>query len=125
MHGTGLITSCGPRVTVLGPILFNLYVNDLELKTCEIIQYADNTVLLTSHCDLESCKKSLHHSIEVILDFFTSLAFKLNLDKSKFFVLSKKDQTKSLQSCERTIEETTQLEYLAQTKDNELDYQPK
>ena len=47
-----------PQGTILGPLLFNLYLNDLELKTCEIIQYADDTVLLTSHCDLDVCKKS-------------------------------------------------------------------
>ena len=79
-----------PQGTILGPLLFNLYVNNLEFKMCEIIQYADNTVLLTSHCDLHVCKKSLELSIEDMLDYFTSLALKLNADKTDFFYLPKR-----------------------------------
>ena len=59
--------------TVLGLLLFNLYVNDLKLKLCEINQYADNTVLLTSHSDLDDCKKSPEYLIEDILHSLTSL----------------------------------------------------
>ena len=70
--------------TVLGLLLINLYVNYIELKTCEIIQYDDDTVLLTSHCELEFCKKPLERSIEVILDHFKSLAFKLIAYKLMF-----------------------------------------
>ena len=36
--------------TVLGPLLFNLYVNGLgNFLSCEAISYADDTVLLSSH----------------------------------------------------------------------------
>ena len=94
-----------PQGTVLGPLLFNLYGNDLELKTCEIIQYADDTVLLTSHYDLDVRKKSLEHSIEDILDYFTSLAPKINADKTEFIVFGKENQPQSLQIRELKIEE--------------------
>ena len=78
-----------PQVTVPGPLLFNLYVNDLELKTCEIIQYADDTVILTSYCDHDICKKSLEHSKEVKLDYFTSLELELN---AEIIVFGKKNR---------------------------------
>ncbi len=37
-----------PQASVLGPILFNKYVNDLseEMKDCFLIQYADDTQFL-------------------------------------------------------------------------------
>ncbi len=37
-----------PQVPVLGPIFFNMYVNDLseEIRDCFLIQYADDTQYL-------------------------------------------------------------------------------
>ena len=34
-------------------------VNELEVKTCEMVQHADNTVLFASHCDTDNCIKSI------------------------------------------------------------------
>ena len=109
-----------PQGRVLATLLFNLYVNDLELRTCEIIQHADDTVLLTSQYDPDICKKSLEHSIEEALDYFTSLALKLNADKTEFIVFGKKNQPQSLQLREKKIEEKAQVKYLGVTKDNQL-----
>ena len=44
----------------------------------------------TPHERFENCKKSLEHSIEVIPDYFTSLALKLTAEKTDFIVFGKK-----------------------------------
>ena len=73
-----------PQCTVLVPFSFHHHMIDLEPKTSEINQYVDNTVRVTSHCDLDCCYKSLEHSKEVLLEYTTSLPLKLNADKTEF-----------------------------------------
>ena len=44
-----------PQVSVLGPTLFVLYINDLlDDVTCDIAIYADDTTLYSSKCDQAS-----------------------------------------------------------------------
>ena len=106
--------------TVLGPLLSNLYVNNLELKTFENLQHA--TVLLTSDCDIDICKNSNEHSIEVILGYVTSLALKSKADKTEFFVFGKQNQQQSPQIRKQKIEEKSHVKFLGVTIDNEQSY---
>ena len=54
-----------PLGTDLGPLSFNLYVNDLSNSlSCETIKYLHDTVLLSSHAEVLKCKDDLEKAIE-------------------------------------------------------------
>ena len=63
--------------TILGPLLFNIYVNNLAKiveKDCTVVQYADDTFLFTLNTDEISSKTKLEHNISKIIIFLQNLS---------------------------------------------------
>ena len=49
-----------PQASILGPLLFRLYINDMsQVADCHLFLYADDTRLLFQHKDLERIKEEL------------------------------------------------------------------
>lgn len=74
-----------PQGSVLSPLLFNLYVNDLPLSLsgCDIFQYADDTLLLSRHLTLSDAVRLLQVDSCRVMDWFSSNAIKINIAKTK------------------------------------------
>ena len=63
--------------TILGPLSFNIYVNDLAKiveKDYTVVQYADNNFPFASKTDEISSKTKLQHNIWKKIDFVESLS---------------------------------------------------
>ena len=68
-----------PQGTVLGPLLFNLYVIDLpNFINWSLIQYADDAVVYTFDKNIIDCKLPLEKSISSLVDYFLYHSLKLN-----------------------------------------------
>ena len=60
-----------PQGTVLGPLLFNLYVNhQSNFINCILIQYADDAVVYIFGKKITDCKLHLEKSISILVDYF-------------------------------------------------------
>ena len=76
---------------VLGPLLFNLYINDMHEQVdnkTELNQYADDTVIFTSGDSTEKCKNQLSSCAIKITSYFKEHQLILNASKTEFIVLS-------------------------------------
>ena len=84
-----------PQGTFLGPLLFNLYINDLNKQipgNTEIIQYADDSTIPTYNTDLKLATYTLEQSLRNKFKYYKKYCLMLNHSKTEFITFSKKSK---------------------------------
>ena len=76
---------CGvPQGSVLGPILFNIYLNDLFYELYEVCNFADDTTLYACDIDLGNVLNQLEDNAHTAIIWFENNYMKLNESKCHF-----------------------------------------
>ena len=80
-----------PQGSVLGPLLFNIFLNDLLFKSTNsnLFSYADDTQLLLSGPDPTAIQTSLNYDLALVSEWFQSNGMLTNPEKCLFMWLGK------------------------------------
>ena len=82
------ITSGVPQGSILGPLLFVLFVNDMPdlLKTSHLLMYVDDAVLYWADKDVHVIERKLNEELNTIATWLNENSLFLNKKKTKYML---------------------------------------
>ena len=90
------ITQGVPQGSVLGPLFYIVYANDLArvLKNCKVALYADDTVIYTANKSFDRSVANLQADIDALACWCSDNGISANTDKTKVMVFGSSNSLK-------------------------------
>ena len=92
--------TCGvPQGSILGPLLFLIYINDiLQAVDSELLLYADDTCLIFQHRNIKTLEEHLNRCFSTMVDCVADnrLSVHFGEDETKSILFSPKHRSKSI-----------------------------
>ena len=113
-----------PQGSILGPLLFNIFINDLFLFTVKasICNFADDNTLHSCAKTLAEVISNLEFDLEIILDWFSNNYLEANPGKFQMLVLGTKNSVVEISIGNVKISSTDSVVLLGITIDKNLSF---
>ena len=124
---TPAIVTCGvPQGSILGPLLFLIYVNDMpSAVSCKLLLYADDSALLVSGKDTAEIQQRLSSELESVREWLIDNKLSLHLGKTESILFGSKHRLKNHDTIDvtcagNTITSKTCVKYIGLDLDQSL-----
>ena len=115
-----------PQGSILGPLLFLIFINDLPNATNFFIKlFADDTFLCAQNSDFMSLQSEVNCELQKVSDWLFCNKLTLNIDKCKFMIISNKKkipQDFSVNIEKSPLKQCNQYKYLGVKLDKNLSW---
>ena len=89
-----IITHGVPQGSILGPLLFIIFINDLNkaIKHSTVHHFADDTNLLLADRSIKRINKRINHDLRLLTEWLRANKISLNADKTEIIIFKSKSK---------------------------------
>jgi len=119
-----------PQSSILGPILFLLYINDLPAgrnKKATQVLFADDTSVLFTHCNIMEFHVNIDTVFGNVNNWFKKKCLSLNIENTQYIHFkTRKSQTININMCldNNRISNSLYTKFFGLIADNTLSWKP-